>query len=149
MSITKSGIKSFSLYKDCPTPYDYLTCLQLSTLPSWAYHVLQGVGKSLSGDCSNSSKCAHIQKMTNDIITLTRDTRPLMHTCPTYIVFGVQAKICYYAFGVSFTISQHFPMMLLYKEIRADSVAYSITTKTECGCMLISEICFCICLTIF
>jgi len=117
MSITKSGIKSFSIYKDCPAPYDYLACccyqryfLGLTT----SYKALVKVFQRIVA--SNSSKRAHIQKMTNDIITLTRDTRPLMYTCPTYIVFGVQAKICYYAFGISFPISQHFPTMHLYKE---------------------------------
>jgi hypothetical protein len=71
MSITKSGIKSFSLYKDCPTPYDYLTCccyqryfLGLTTPYKALVKVFQGIV------ASNSSKCAHIQKMTDNIIGL-------------------------------------------------------------------------------
>jgi len=117
MSITKSGIKSFSLYKDCPTPYDYLTCccyqrylLGLTTSYKALVKVFQRIVAS------------------NSLRPYTKDDERHYYLDERYSTAYIHLhsvwspKICYYAFGVSFPISHS---NHLYKEIRTDSAAYS------------------------
>ena len=83
MSITKIGIKSFSLYKDCPTPYDYLACcccqrylLGLTT----SYKALVKVFQRIVA--SNSSKYSF------GISFLISQHFPTMHLYKVFVGFG-------------------------------------------------------------
>ena len=114
MSITKSGIKSFSLYKDCPTPYDY-RCYQRYLLGlTTSYKAL-----SLSEDCC-LELLAPIYKRWRTTLLPWREILDRLYTL--YIVFGGPR---YATMPLVFRFPLVIPTMHLYKEIRADSADYS------------------------